>query len=254
MSSSSAASSSAASSSSSAERSRIYDCSVEVKYFAIQCELLQTVLRSGAPPPGEAIPSCGYTTESVCAASHVLYQAEMRKAFRQLDTDVEFSIPAEDIHALYAIMSTNPMFVQMIDDICPVLSVKNEGDIGERLFVLCWCFDLFHLMHPIICQQLTTGAIDIDSVERLHKRACDVLKNVVGRKAPTLPANADASTSSSSDATTPAADATTSATDADATTPAAADADATSSAADATSSAADATSSAADAISSMIDL
>ena len=153
----------------------IYDCSVDVKYFAIQRELLETVARCGSTPitTPTPTPSCGYTADSVRDICHTLYQAEMRKVFRQLDTAVDFHIPENDVRVLFTTMMSNPTFERFIVHMCTQSSSTTPQ--GDRVFTMCFCYDLFYLIHPIICQHLTTGVIMSADIRKLKEEAQIVL-------------------------------------------------------------------------------
>jgi hypothetical protein len=150
----------------------VYDSTVEAKYHGIQQELESTVRQTTVP--GIDSPTCGYSMSSVHEICHMMYQTELRRAFYQTDVSRPFSVTMDNIHVLYTTMMSNSAFSSFISDM-----TATRPDRGEYVFTLCFCYDLFYEIHPVICQYLTTGAILPSAIQHLHQRAASVLSNAI---------------------------------------------------------------------------
>jgi hypothetical protein len=102
--------------------------------------------------------------------SHVIYQADLLRAFgftvEDLESEIEFN--TELMHQLYNEFKIHPIFLECIE------KSKNKHlcqDL-EAAFITLFSYDYFFLTHKCICEHLTSGNISDKNIDNL-KRALD---------------------------------------------------------------------------------
>ena len=115
-----------------------------------------------------------YTKEDVEIICHKLYQDELCGAFN-CDTFLDESINTT-MSLVFNELNTDSQFVSVLNRIRDeYFSKKNMihdatdiDNFNNYLFYLLFSYDLFYIIHQIICQQLTTGEIDSNLCLQLY--------------------------------------------------------------------------------------
>ena len=134
----------------------MYDIHFLVKYKSIEEELLQKI------EDGED----EYDKEDVFFIAENLYRHEILTVL-QINDITNSSIDSMIVE-LWPKMKENSSFLEIIDmykDKYP--SIFNDNN--ELCFIGMFCYNLFYLLHPCICQQLLTNKIDETVIEIFKK-------------------------------------------------------------------------------------
>ena len=102
--------------------------------------------------------------------SHVIYQADLLRAFgfsvEDLESEIEFN--TELMHQLYNEFKIHSTFLECIEK----SKNKHLCEDLEAAFITLFSYDYFFLTHKCICEYLTSGNISHENIENL-KRALE---------------------------------------------------------------------------------
>jgi len=117
-----------------------------------------------------------YTKEDVEIICHKLYQDELCSAFN-CDTFLDDSINAT-MSLVFNELNKNEQFVSVLKQIRDEyfsnieLNINYEPEdidnFNNYLFYMLFSYDVFYIVHQVICQQLTTGDIDGTYILQLY--------------------------------------------------------------------------------------
>lgn len=138
----------------------MYDINFIVKYKTIEEELLQKI------EEGEK----DYTKEDVLLIVENLYQHEILCVLQINDNDTSFgTITAEILPK----MKENLAFQEVLHNYKSKLPLV-FGDNDDLCFAGMFCYNLFHVLHQCICQQLLTNKIDERVIDLFNKQIQEI--------------------------------------------------------------------------------
>ena len=157
-----------------------YNCDFEVKYYSIEQELLKKCIENGEED---------YTQQDVIDICEKLYRDELMSVF-----DMDAMNDMDDMNAMNdmnAIDKINECVLELfkttladtqlsimvneIAEICYGDFLSNphmKNDIQHMIFITAFNYQIFHLMHQCISQQIKWGQIDCTLMEQCKYLIC----------------------------------------------------------------------------------
>ena len=188
-----------------------YNVDLEVKYFQLERDLLEkiaarekvkTVLQEVGLMDQDIVKESTtatidntdtnidyeYTEEDVKEICQTIYQTELCKAFH-VETYLDESINLVMQKVFEELFSQNNKFIGLLYKVRKTYSGDDFNDLEDSdddseeinsfnnfLFCMLFSYDLFHVMHKAICEQLTQGSISDDILDELYNEICLVFE------------------------------------------------------------------------------